>query len=212
MKCLGNNFFKALRGKMGNIVFFTRWGQIYARKLSDSKKNPQSELQQLQRRRMSVVVAFYRIVSATFLISAWREAAKGESFSGMNLFVKKNIMAFDSDGRATDYVRLHFAIGSLPVCDCLKASYDSSKEEVRLNWKNRARLSVLRMSDQMAAVVLYENDEFTVFAPHIQSSRDGCVALLPLSKIENRPIWVYCFFVSVMGTLFSDDINLPLNG
>lgn len=65
---------------------------------------------------MSDAVTFYGIIRNTFLVTGWREAAKGQPYSGMNLFIRRNIGGFDGYGQVTDYTRRI----SLPArCRCV---------------------------------------------------------------------------------------------
>lgn len=212
MVCVNNSIFTRLRGKVGGMVFFTRWGRIYARKAASKIANPQTPLQQRQRNRMSDVVTFYGIIRTTFLAAGWREAARGKPYSGMNLFIQRNIGGFDGNGQITDYTRLHFAAGPLPLCDCLKAVYDAGERHVRLSWQNRTPLNPDRMSDRLVAVVVNCEGGFTVFSPpQLQCFRRECAALITLPESEYAARWIYVAFADEAGKLFSDDIACPLN-
>ncbi len=212
MVCVSNSIFTQLRGKMAGMVFFTRRGRMYARKAASEVVNPQTPLQQLQRNRMSDVVAFYGIIRNTFLAAGWHEAARGKPYTGMNLFIRRNIGGFDGNGHVTDYARLHFATGPLPVCDCLKAVCDPPKRKIRLDWQNRTLLNSARMSDRLVAVVVDDEEEFTIFPPEqLQCSRSACTALITLPEAGSDLRWVYVFFTDKAGEVFSDDIACPLN-
>ena len=94
-----NNLFTRLQGKVDDVVFFTRWGRLYARKAAVKAARPQTPLQQLQRNRMSDAVTFYGIIRTTFLAAGWREAAREKPYSCMNLFIQRNIGGFDGNGQ-----------------------------------------------------------------------------------------------------------------
>lgn len=200
-----------LKGKVDGIVFFSRWGRLYARKAVSGGSPQRSPLQQLQSNRMSDVMTFYGIVRTTFLEAGWREAAKGKPCSGMNLFVGRNIGGFDGRGEVADYTRLHFTAGALPVCDCLEAEYDEEARRVRLGWHNRTPLARARMDDRLVAVVVNGEGEFTLFSPsQLQCRRRECAALIDLPSSESPPRWVYAAFVDEGGTVFSDNVVCPL--
>ena len=135
MVCVNNGIFTQLRGKLAGMVFFTRWGRTYARKAASKASKSPTPLQRLQCNRMSDAVTFYGIIRNTFLVTGWREAAKGQPYSGMNLFIRRNIGGFDGYGQVTDYTRLHFATGPLPVCDCPRAVYDAGERKIQLSWR-----------------------------------------------------------------------------
>jgi len=140
-----NNLFTRLQGKVDDVVFFTRWGRLYARKAAVKTARPQTPLQQLQRNRMSDAVTFYGIIRTTFLAAGWREAAREKPYSCMNLFIQRNIGGFDGNGQVTDYSRLHFTAGPLPVCDAPEAVYDAGEGVVWLSWQNRPPLGRARL-------------------------------------------------------------------
>lgn len=208
-----SSIFTCLTGKVDGIVFFSRWGRIYARRAVSGGSRPRTPLQQLQCNRMSDVMTFYGIVRTTFLGACWREAAKGKSCSGMNLFVRRNIGGFDGCGEVADYTRLHFTAGVLPVCDCLEAEYDAESRRVRLGWQNRTPLNGERLDDRLVVVVVVVSGEgeFTLFSPsQLQCRRRECAALIDLPVSGSLPRWVYVAFVDEGGTVFSDNVVCPL--
>lgn len=207
-----NNLFTRLQGKVDDVVFFTRWGRLYARKAAVKTARPQTPLQQLQRNRMSDAVTFYGIIRTTFLAAGWREAAREKPYSCMNLFIQRNIGGFDGNGQVTDYSRLHFTAGPLPVCDAPEAVYDAGEGVVWLSWQNRTPLGRARLDDRLVAVVVNGGGEFAVFAPpQLQCLRGEGIAVVPLAAPENPPRWVYVAFVDEAGKTFSDDVACPLN-
>ncbi len=177
-----NNLFTRLQGKVDDVVFFTRWGRLYARKAAVKTTRPQTPLQQLQRNRMSDAVTFYGIIRTTFLAAGWREAAREKPYSCMNLFIQRNIGGFDGNGQVTDYSRLHFTAGPLPVCDAPEAVYDAGEGVVWLSWQNRTPLGRARLDDRLVAVVVNGGGEFAVFAPpQLQCLRGEGIAVVPLA-------------------------------
>ena len=212
MVCVNNGIFTQLRGKLAGMVFFTRWGRTYARKAASKASKSPTPLQRLQCNRMSDAVTFYGIIRNTFLVTGWREAAKGQPYSGMNLLIRRNIGGFDGYGQVTDYTRLHFATGPLPVCDCPRAVYDAGERKIQLSWQNRTPLNPVRMDDRLFLVVVNEAGGFTVFSPEqLQYSRRECAARIALSGSEGIPRWVYVAFTDRTGKIFSDDIACPLD-
>lgn len=206
-----NNLFTRLQGKVDDVVFFTRWGRLYARKAAVKTDRPQTHLQRLQRNRMSDAMTFYGIIRTSFLAAGWREAAKGKPYSSMNLFIQRNIGGFDGYGQVTDYSRLHFTAGPLPVCDAPEAVYDAGEGAVWLIWRNHTPLSQARMDDRLVAVVVNGDGEFSVFAPpQLQCLRGEGIAVMPIAAPESPPRWVYAAFVDESGTVFSDNVVCPL--
>ena len=121
MAHIKNGLFTQVKGRLRDLIFFTRRGHTYARSRPKEMSNPNTPLQQLQRNRMRDVVAFYMVVRQSPLLVVWQRAGNEKGMSRMNLFVKLNIAAFDGNGRVTDYEKLHFSYGSLPQGDCFRA-------------------------------------------------------------------------------------------
>lgn len=212
MARIDNHIFTQLKGRIAGMVFFTRWGQTYVRKVAGKVSVSRTPLQQLQRSRMSSAVTLYGVIRPTILVTAWQEAARGKACSGYNLFIQKNIRVFDGQGCITDYTRLHFTAGCLPVCDCPVAVYDPQEQTVQLRWENRSPLSKMRMTDLLGMVVLYEDDGFILFTPaQLQCRRSECAARFSLPAAKHPPRWVYVFFTDTDEKIFSDDIACPLN-
>lgn len=212
MVCVKNGIGVNMRGRLGNVIFYTRGGRTYARSCPQKVHNPKTPLQQQQRSRMSDVSAFYKVVRQSRLYGIWRQAADCLKMGGMNLFVKINIAAFSGNGRVTDYEKLHFSYGVLPSGDCFRAIYQAATASVDICWQNVTLLSEERYADRFMAVVLFERDEFTVFAGREDAScRRDCVARLCLPEGHPPPLKIYCFFAAIDDTAYSGDVCCHLD-
>lgn len=200
--------FSNVTGKIGDVVFYRRGGEVYVRKAPAPYKRQPSILQQVQRVRLAQVVAFYRSVGATFLLNIWKRAVKIKygHCNSMNMFIKHNIAAFDGNQGLTDYAKLHFSFGRLPQGDCFKAVLDSGGERLLVTWDEVTYLSRLRNNDSFMAVVLYETERFFVVMPGDTGAvRQDNRATIWLPASPEQPIAVYCFFTNTIMTDFSND-------
>lgn len=207
MVYIKNGLFAQAKGRLRDLVFFTRAGRTYARSRPGAVRNPQTPLQLQQRSRMKDVVAFYMVVKQSPLARLWQLAGHERGMSRMNLFVKLNIGAFSGNGRVTDDGKLHFSCGSLPQGDCFQAAWQAADRTIHIHWKNKTLLSKGRYADRFMAVVLFEDDGFAVFPGGEEDYRrvDGhaCVCL-PEGSLTPRG--VYCFFAAADGKAYSDDV------
>lgn len=207
MAVVNNGLNQEIKGRLGNVIFFTRFGRTYVRSRAQKVHDPSTPLQQQQRKRMNDVMAFYKVVRQSVLAGIWREAASGLHMSGMNLFVKLNIAAFSGDGRVTDYEKLHFSCGVLPCGDRFRVTWQPSGRLVKVDWENATLLNRDRYSDRFMAVMLFENDEFIV--SHAENGgfrRKDCRAVLRLPEGRQTPLRVYCFFAAEDRRAYSDNV------
>lgn len=211
MAHIKNGLFTQVKGRLRDLIFFTRRGHTYARSRPKEMSNPNTPLQQLQRNRMRDVVAFYMVVRQSPLLVVWQWAGNEKGMSRMNLFVKLNIAAFDGNGRVTDYEKLHFSYGSLPRGDCFRAVWQPSDGTIGISWDNVTLLNEKRYADRFMAVVLYEDDGFTVFTGREGCNRRDGRACLRLPEGRLPPVGVYCFFASSGCRAYSGDVYCRLD-
>lgn len=212
MVYIKNGLLAYARGRLRELVFFNRLGRTYARSRPQKVSNPRTPLQQQQRNRMRDVVAFYMVVKQSPLMGVWQRAGRGKGMSGINLFVKLNISAFSGNGRVTDYEKLHFSCGSLPQGDCFRVVYKVIDRAIDICWENGTLLNKERYADRLIAVVLFENDEFTVFADgEGDCRRQTGRACIHLPEGLSPPCRIYCFFAAADGKAYSGDVCCHLD-
>lgn len=207
MATIKNGLGENMKGRLGNVVFFSRFGRTYVRSCPMHVQDACTPLQQQQRKRMNDVMTFYKVVRQSGLAGIWREAALGQHMSGMNLFVRLNIPAFSGDGRVTDYEKLHFSCGTLPGGDRFQVKCPTSGSVVNVNWENATLLNEERYADHFMAVMLFENDEFVVCDGEDSGIlRRDCRAVLRLPEEGRLPLRVYCFFAAADHKAYSGDV------
>lgn len=207
------NLSENVRGRLGNVIFYSRGGRTFARSRPLKVKDANTPLQQQQRNRLKDVTAFYQVVRQSPLNPVWRLAAAREGMTGINFFVKQNIAAFSGDGRVTDYEKLHFSWGCLPQGDCFRTVYRAGEEAVDVYWENATLLNERRYSDRLRVVMLFGNDEFIVFTGVEENGcrrEDGCGRFsLPVGCPLPRK--VYCFFAAADERAYSPDVCCHLD-
>lgn len=106
-------------GKMGNIIYYTRGKQTYARRVSLPKTgkaeraNERSEKQRLSSNRFKTLQVLYSLYKANVSPDIWRQAAREEGKMSSNLFHALNYRCFNGDGRLIDPESFCFSAGRL---------------------------------------------------------------------------------------------------
>ena len=86
MASVKNGLSENIKGRLGNVIFYSRLGRTYARLRPPKGHDPCTVLQQQQRSRMKDVTLFYKVVRQSPLAGIWRQAAYAQGMTGINLF------------------------------------------------------------------------------------------------------------------------------
>lgn len=207
MARIKNSMFKQLSGTLGDIIFYSRSGRIYARRRPQYIRDAKTPLQQQQRMRMRDVIAFYKVIKNSPLLPIWQQMGQEQGMSGMNLFIKMNIAAFAGEGRVTDYGKLHFSCGRLPQGDRFQACWKASESVIEVSWENKSILPLRRLSDRFMAVVVFENNELRFFTPPEGNyQRKDCHTRIVVQESHLSPYKIYCFFAANNSKAYSGDV------
>lgn len=205
MAIIFSSAFQALRGKIGNFIFYHAKGQLRMRSYGKSGTSPWTPGQKLQQNRLRTVVFFYRANQNTLLPKIWRMAARDMVMSGYNLFIRENMPVFNAGHAIGDYSLLHISQGSLEFPQALQvASYGDGK--ICLTWKNPLPKNSGSMSDRLHAVWLDGKGNFSL---HVLSmpevTRREEEAVLPLPEAGSEELHLYIYFSNKEETQFSPD-------
>ena len=74
MASVKNGLSENIKGRLGNVIFYSRLGRTYARLRPPKGHDPCTVLQQQQRSRMKDVTLFYKVVRQSPLAGIWRQA------------------------------------------------------------------------------------------------------------------------------------------
>ena len=102
-----------LQGRLGNLIFYQVKGVTRIRSVPLMVRNPETPAQQAVRKRLIVSVQFYRRLKDTPLKAVWQVAARDTLVNGYNLFLKRNIHAFNDRTLSTPSA-LSMTCGNLP--------------------------------------------------------------------------------------------------
>ena len=73
MASVKNGLSENIKGRLGNVIFYSRLGRTYARLRPPKGHDPCTVLQQQQRSRMKDVTLFYKVVRQSPLAGIWRQ-------------------------------------------------------------------------------------------------------------------------------------------
>lgn len=198
-----------LRGRLGNVVFCELNGVPYARRAPEVVNNPNTPKQQAVRSRLRVAVRFFQKLKDTPLKGILDISAEGICSSGYTLFMKKNLKAFQADGRIGDFSQLHFAAGKRQQGYNLTGRMD--KGMVTLNWENSMKADSAERKDRLMVVALYSDRAFSpMLLENVDAQREAREATFRMVRLNGVKIHLYCFFVSPGGELFSDSQHIQL--
>ena len=123
-----------LQGRLGNLIFYQVKGVTRIRSVPLMVRNPETPAQQAVRKRLIVSVQFYRRLKDTPLKAVWQVAARDTLVNGYNLFLKRNIHAFNDRTLSTPSA-LSMTCGNLPRMNDLRMTGRSDRT-VTLAWNN----------------------------------------------------------------------------
>lgn len=189
-----------LHGKLGGFVIYQRLGKICVRHKPDGYK-PSGATQLAQQRRLASVNILYKALNAVGLAGYWKEADKPLGWSGYNLFVSRNIPAFDPDGLIGDAEKVCLTPGTGVY---LPDEMTVRKEEEGiyvLAWKNATCYPTNDDADRVVLALMQGRDRFGIKLldkDGIACRGDGSVRFEIPVKLRSYGN-LYCFMQSATG-------------
>ena len=185
-----------LQGRLGNLIFYKVKGVTRIRSVPLMVHNPETPAQQAVRKRLIAAVQFYRRLKDTPLKAVWQVAARDTPVNGYNLFLKRNIHAFN-DRTLGMPSALSMTCGSLP----------------RMNDLRMAGRSDRTAGDWLEVVALFERRMYSpVWLKEVQACRGDKKAEIDLEQESFHQVHLYCFFRSPDGGAFSDSAYVCVPG
>lgn len=195
---------KSVRGRLGAFTVYERLGRICVRQRPVGFK-PSGDGQVAQQRRIASVNILYQAVNAAGFAAFWKQAVKPKGWCGYNLFVSKNLPAFDREGLIGDAGKIWLTPESgLQLPDEMKISRDEDGAWV-LTWKNVTYYPCGKPTDRVMIALMQGRDRFDVKLldeAGVAYRRDEQVRLVFPGKFENYG-HLYCFMRSETGTSVS---------
>ena len=200
-----------LTGKCDNLVFYTRKGRVYAKKLGDSgHSRPRSDaVWTISQARVRYLVSLYQALEGTRARESWRTAPKRPGQTGYNAFVSRNYAAFDAEEAVADHARLALAEGELRHPLGLRAT-GKDGGELLLEWDTGDDRLMGARDDRPRLILMPDDGSYGIIARETLDARrrDGRAAVT-LAPEEGRPPFAYLFWESADGRRFSPSLFLP---
>lgn len=194
----------SVRGKLGAYTVYKRLGKICIRHRPEGFK-PTGKGQIAQQCRIASVNTFYQAVKAAGLAAFWKDAEKPKGWSGYNLFVSKNLPAFDNVGLIGDAGKICLTEGTgLQLPDEMTISKDGEAAWV-LTWKNITHYQCGKSTDRVMIALMQGKERFDVKlldVAGIACRGDEKVRFEIPAKFKKYK-HLYCFMQSETGTSVS---------
>ena len=126
--------FKKIKGRVGNLVFYTVKDQIRMRELPTDQKDPKTPKQIAHRMKVKGVAALYNDLSMQ-LLEYWKQLPQDTVYSGYNLFVSANIHNLDGEGQIIDMDHLQICNGRLPLPEAINSGI-TPQRTIAITWEN----------------------------------------------------------------------------
>ncbi|MCM1440937.1 MAG: hypothetical protein NC131_17315 [Roseburia sp.] len=193
---------RELRGKIGNCTVYKRLGKTCVRSCPDSRKLT-SAGQVAQQRRIASIAILYKAVKIVGLNACWKAADKPAGWTGYNLFVTKNLPAFDSDGLIGDAEKVCLTVGTGIYLPDELAIRQTGENTWALTWKNVTCYPTCHAGDRMMLTFMQGRDRFAIKILNeagVASRSDEYI------EFELPAEWqgythLYCFMRSETGTV-----------
>lgn len=202
-----------LQGRLGNLIFYKVKGVTRIRSVPLMVRNPKTLAQQSVRKRLIAAVQFYRRLKDTPLKVVWQLAARDMPINGYNLFLKRNIHAFNDCTLVTPSA-LSMTCGRLPRMNDLRVAGRSDRT-VTLAWNNSLEMEGRPAADRLQVVALFDRRMYSpVWLKGVQACRGDRKAVIDLEQENIHQAHLYCFFCLPDGSAFSASayVCVPGNG
>lgn len=186
------------------FIRYHRYGKEFFRARPSHYRDKRTEQQVLQRIRLEAAVVLYRTLKTTLLPALWKEAAHSRGCSGYNLFIKRNINAFDKEGKITDHAKLSFAEGSLQLPDHLQV-VPSGRRSLLVRWRDLPEQAKARANDRLCYALIRSSSPFEVIVETDTAvlRQAETTELFPPWE-AGETLWLYVFFHNPGKNRFTD--------
>lgn len=150
MARMKRNVGEQVSGKIGNVVFYQRYGKSYVR-AAPKKRESYTQEQLLYRQRLQKASALWRSLKSDEISRIWNLAA--QQMNGYAWFLKANMPALAMDGTLIDPKLIRVSDGKLPLPQNLNAErMPGDDSTVVVSWQNDPHCNGERLKDELMAV------------------------------------------------------------
>ena len=196
---------RTYHGRVGNMIYYSRHGKTYARRVSKNgtkKKKERTERQRALSSRFSAVQRLYEFFRRAVSPEIWRAAAREQGKMAHNLFHSANYGCVDGEGRMADAASFQFSAGSLLL------PWDMAVEPLgggryRATWREEREGSTTAATDLLRAGVLYDSDPSSPLRAAAEGTRGDGGGKFRLDESKGPGAHVYLYFEREDGTAWS---------
>ena len=202
MARMKRNVGELVSGKIGNVVFYQRYGKSYVR-AAPKKRESYTEEQLLYRQRLQKASALWRSLKSEEISKIWNTAA--ELMNGYAWFMKANLPALAMDGTLIDAKLIKVSDGKLPMPQELKAGRMAGDEAaLTVSWQNDPHCNAERLKDEWMAMSYAEGKFSKIIATGLKRADLQGSFTLPAKPVNATH--VYLFTTSEDGEGYSESI------
>jgi len=190
-------------GKVANIIGGSWKGIAYMRSQPVSVSNPNTAGQQSQRSKFGSVVELATLFLTNIVKPLNDRFAVKQS--GYNLFVSRNIAAFDSSGKFQPGTGLEIARGNLLKIDNFSISGTDGSAVVDVTWDDNSGGSQVRGTDEFYALIYNQTKSELVAVPSGAVRSDATTnATMPSAVDTGDVLYIYAAYRAADGTEVSN--------
>ena len=193
--------FHGFSGQVGNLVGGKWKGTNYMRLKAESVTDAKTEDQVAQRLRFKGMIRFAQSVLYNVIQPVWNKDAEG--MSGFNLFVKKNMDAFDSEGNIIDYGLLELSTGKLDSAEIAMEATDGVAGSVTVTWNNNSDEPNASEDDSLRLIAIKEGVKPVLLKEKFARTEGSATFAIPFEAGDT--VHLYAFFEDVKARRFSKD-------
>jgi len=207
MARMKRNVGEQVSGKIGNVVFYQRYGKNYVR-AAPKKRESYTDEQLLYRQRMSKASALWRSLRSDVMARIWNKAAVG--MNNYAWFMKANLPALEMDGSLIDARQIKVTDGHLPVPQELRAErMPNEPNTIRVSWQNDPHSTAERLTDELMAMHYAQGKFSQIVATGLKrSALQGTFNLLPNPKDATH---VFLFMAGEGGEGYSESLGMEIS-
>jgi hypothetical protein len=197
-----------ISGKVGKVVYFNLRGEDCVRSLPKKSEVAPSEKQILQRQRFAAMSKLCNHFKYVIIPQIWNRSAKG--MTGRNLFIKTNKVAFDLQGKVTDWKLIKISQGMLFLPSEIQLQRQQpGSSVVDVSWIENFYKGGITYWDELLAVSAGDGN----FSPikNTGIKRGELKGSFELPQAKTVATHVYLFFASLDRNKYSESICFELD-
>jgi len=194
---------ESLSGNVGGLVYVKRNGTTYVRVMAEKRKASEwSKKQKANRHRFKYITLYAKMYKKLVIDPIWNKHARELNKIGYNMFIQANNGAFGVFGQVEDPEKLHFAIGSLPLPNLIRAEIDiETHQSISVRWTNQ--LADDQYDDDCLMAITYTQEPNTIVNTGF-TRKDG-KAIITYPYPLDREVYLFLFFWNKKLDIYSPD-------